>query len=254
MTNLFNTSVTNGETPIDPQKNYFEELVGDDKKFKTPQDLARAKLESDSFIERLKRENEQIRTELNARLTVEQLMDKVTASKETPNQPLGNQPENNGEGGAKTFNEEDIARIVEQRITEKERTRIQESNLNQVRQALTEKFGPDFASQLKQTADSFGVGEEFLNNLAKEQPRAFLALVDREGPKTPQNTQVNLFTPSPSVQTPRTQGFTPTGDRKMSYYEDLKRKDQALYWSPKVQNQMHQDAIKLGDVFFDVNT
>ena len=54
---LFNTKSTSQTVSIDPDKDYFEELVGDDKPFKSPKDLARAKLESDKFIEQLKQEN-----------------------------------------------------------------------------------------------------------------------------------------------------------------------------------------------------
>ncbi len=258
MTDLFNTnnSATNGDNApvLDPQRDYYSELVGEDKKFKTQQDLARAKLESDAFIERLKRENEGIRTDLNTRLTVEQLMDKITATKDTPPPNSGNQSDNNGDGGSKNFSEEDIAKIVEQRISRSETLRIQEANLNQVRSALEQKYGPEFATHLKQTASTLGVGEEFLNDMAKNQPKAFLALVDREGPKTTQTNQNSLFTPTASAQIPQPPGFTPTGERKMSYYEELKRKDSALYWSPKVQNQMHQDALRLNEAFFDIKT
>lgn len=251
MTDLF-SSTTNGDAPVvDPSKNYLEELVGEGKKFKSQEDLARAKLESDAFIARLQGELQGIRTELNTRLTVEQMMDKITAAKEATNSNTnGNQPVVNGDSGAKSLTEEDLTALVEDRISKIEKARIQESNLNQVRQVLTEKFGADFPSHLKQTAATLGVGEEFLNNLAKEQPKAFLALVGQEVPKT-SNPQPNLFTPTPSQQIPRTSSFTPTGERKKSFYDDLKTKDAAAYWSPKVQNQMHQDAIKLGEVFFD---
>ena len=252
LTDLF-SSTTNGDAPVvDPSKNYLEELVGEGKKFKSQEDLARAKLESDAFIARLQGELQGIRTELNTRLTVEQMMDKITAAKEATNSNTnGNQPVVNGDSGAKSLTEEDLTALVEDRISKIEKARIQESNLNQVRQVLTEKFGADFPSHLKQTATNLGVGEEFLNNLAKEQPKAFLALVgQQDAPKAPQ-VQNTLFAPTPSQQIPKTPGFAPTGERKKSFYDDLKRKDAAAYWSPKVQNQMHQDAIKLGEVFFD---
>ncbi len=252
MTDLF-SSQTNGDAPVvDHSKNYLEELVGEGKKFKTQEDLARAKLESDAFIARLQGELQGIRTELNTRLTVEQMMDKITAAKEATNSNTnGNQPVVNGESGTKSLTEADLTALVEDRLSKLEKARIQEANLNQVRQALTEKFGADFPSHLKQTAINLGVGEEFLNNLAKEQPKAFLALVgQQDAPKAPQ-VQNTLFAPTPSQQIPKTPGFAPTGERKKSFYDDLKRKDAAAYWSPKVQNQMHQDAIKLGEVFFD---
>jgi hypothetical protein len=38
-------------------------------------------------------------------------------------------------------------------------------------------------------------------------------------------------------------------ERTWTYYQDLKKKDEKRYWSPKVQFQMHNDAIALQDKF-----
>lgn len=253
MTDLFTQTNTNNP-PTDTNKNYFEELVGEGKKFKSQEDLARAKVESDRFIEQLKGELGGIRQELNTRLTIEQMMDKIsTPRSETPNSESGShQPSGNGEGGAKQITEEDIARLVEQRLSQADKLRTQEANLNFVRSSLEEKYGPQFATHLKEAASTLGVGEEFLNNLAKEQPKAFLKLIENETPKQPTASNTNgLFTPPQGRQMAPVKGFTPTGDRKMSYYNDLKAKDPSTYWSPSVQNQLHQDALRLGETFFD---
>lgn len=252
MTNLFNSDPNTPVTP-DPTKQYFEELVGDGKKFKSPEDLARAKLESDRFIEQLKGEMAGLRQDLSTRLTLEQMMDKIAATPKAPNpEPVNNQSPSNGEGGVKLTTEEDIARIVEQRLSEAEKLRNQEANLNQVRQLLSEKYGPDFATHLKQAATNLGVGEDFLNNLAKEQPKAFLRLVEAEAPKQQSPAASGLFTPPKGQNTPvNGTGFSPSGDRKQSYYDSIKQKDPATYWSASVQNQLHKDAIRLGEAFFD---
>lgn len=252
MTDLFTQNTDN--TSADPNKKYYDDLVGEGKKFKTQEDLARAKIESDRFIEQLKGELGGIRQELNTRLTLEQMMDKISAPKEPLNPDSGNnQLPGNGEGGAKQLTEEDFDRIIEQRLSKADKARTQEANMNYVRTALEEKYGPQFATHLKETASTLGVGEEFLNNLAKEQPKAFLRLVESEVPKQPQAAPNGLFTPPQGRQVTPTKTFTPTGDRKMSYYNDLKSKDPSLYWSPSVQNQLHQDAIRLGETFFDTN-
>lgn len=254
MTDLF---TNNQQTPVtpDPSKAYFDELVGEGKKFKTPEDLARAKLESDRFIEQLKGEMAGLRQDLNTRLTVEQMMDKIAAPSQAPNpEPVNNQSPSNGEGGAKQFTEEDIARLVEQRLTQSEKLRTQEANMNLVRDSLIEKYGPDFATHLKQTATNLGIGEDFLNNMAKEQPKAFLKLIEAEGPKATNTGPSGLFTPPKGQSVPSNSGsFAPTGERKQSYYDSIKQKDPALYWSASVQNQLHKDAIRLGEAFFDTN-
>lgn len=252
MTDLF---TQNTSPAVDPNKQFFNELVGDDKKFKTQEDLARAKVESDRFIDQLKGELAGLRQDLNTRLTIEQMMDKISAPKEPLNPDSGsNQPTGNGEGGSnKQLTEDDIDRLVEQRLSKADKLRTQEANLNYVRTALEEKYGPQFATHLKESASALGVGEEFLNSLAKEQPKVFLKLIESETPKQQSAALTGLFTPPQGRQTAPNKSFTPTSDRKMSYYNDLKAKDPSLYWSPSVQNQLHQDAIRLGETFFDTN-
>src|SRR5688572_2981716 len=46
-------------------KNYFDELVGEGRKFKTQEDLARAKFESDQYIETMKMRMDEFRDEID---------------------------------------------------------------------------------------------------------------------------------------------------------------------------------------------
>src|SRR5712672_125043 len=57
-------SLTEGAEPsleLDPTKEYLQELVGDGKKFKSPEDLARGKYEADSYIKILERRLDEMR-------------------------------------------------------------------------------------------------------------------------------------------------------------------------------------------------
>ena len=254
MTGLFEQSQTTGtNTEIDPNKNLLEELVGDGKKFKTPEELARGKAEADRFIQQLQGELAGLRTELSTRQTLEQLMDKMSADKGTENTNQShNQNSQVGDGqNVKAFTEEDIARLVEERLSKAEQARIHQSNLAHSKKALEESFGPDYVTHLKAKAQELGVSEEYLNNMAKETPKAFLKLVEADGAQ--RATAPSLFSPPPSQQLPSqsNRSFAPTGQRKQSWYEDLKRKNASEYWSPAIQNQMHKDAISLGETFFD---
>src|SRR2546426_10450626 len=61
MTNLLDN--TDLPPEVDPNKDYLAELVGDGKKFKTSQDLARGKFEADQYIEVLKRRQDEMRAD-----------------------------------------------------------------------------------------------------------------------------------------------------------------------------------------------
>lgn len=235
--------------------NPLEELVGEGKKFKTPEDLARGKLESDQFIERLKGELAGLRSELNTRQTLEQLMDKMAAGSgsttDNSNQMANNQTPTNGDG-TKSFTEDDVMRIVESKLSEAEKIRVQNNNLSLVRNALSERYGNDYVSKLKESAQHLGVDENFLQDMAKNQPKAFLKLIDSEaagGNTNAASSNNSLFAP-PTGQNLRSE-FKPNAGRTKGYYDQLKAKSPSEYWSPAIQNQMHKDALSLGEKFFD---
>lgn len=245
--NLFATDPSATPVPVaDPNKNYLEELVGEGKKFKTPEELARGKAESDAFILRLTKEQEDLRKELNTRLTMEQYLDQLRAAPPVSQTPLPNEP--NGNGGqpdASSLKAEDVERIIDQRVTAREQERIQNDNLRMVKDTLTQSLGPEFPSKLKEIGNQLGMSEQDMSDLAKLKPKALLALVERAEPvKTQQQT---LFTPPQGQLTQMRQSLV---DRTSSFYNDLKKKNPKEYWDPKVQNQMHQDAIRLQEKFF----
>src|SRR5690242_15072647 len=76
---LFNPDGSDLEPVIgeDPNADPLELLVGEGKKFKTPQDLAKGKMESDKFIVQLQKEQAALREELNKRLSVEEFVEKM---------------------------------------------------------------------------------------------------------------------------------------------------------------------------------
>jgi len=252
LTDLFTAPTTSDTTATEAT---FEALVGEGKKFKTPEDLAKAKAESDRFIQQLQGELSGLRQELSTRQTLEQLMDKVNTQRAPDSTSQShNQNSQDGEGttAVKSLTEEDIGRLVEQRLTQAEQARIHQSNLNQVKQALSESLGPDYVTHLKAKAQELGVTEEYLSGLAKEAPKALLKLVGAG--ETQKATAPGLFTPPASHALPNAnkQGFAPTGQRKQSWYENLRKSNPTEYWSPATQNRMHQEAISLGESFFDV--
>lgn len=247
MTDLFKDP--QDQEDLDTTKNFLEELVGEGKKFKTEQDLARGKVEADRFIAQLQGEIAGIRQELTTRLTLEQFMDKMNI-KDGAGAPSQNGSDNQEDrsGGEKQLSLEDIQRLIDEGVTKKETQRAQERNLEFVQQKLVESFGNEYVSKLKATSQETGLSEQALQNMAKESPKAFLKLVGAT--ETRQQSPANsLFTP-PANQARNPSGFQPTGEKTKSYYDELKKRNAAEYWSPTVQNQMHKDAQRLGERFF----
>ena len=97
---------------VDPNKNYLEELVGEGKKFKDPVALARSKVESDRHIAKLESELKAIRTDMNSRLSLEDLVTKLASARPEPSPPassgdLGDSNQN----ASKPLTPEDLAKL-----------------------------------------------------------------------------------------------------------------------------------------------
>jgi hypothetical protein len=245
--NLFTGDPGAVTPPVDTNKNYFEELVGEGKKFKTPEELARGKAEADAFIEQLKAEQAKLREDLNTKLTLEQYIDKMAATGQNPNPPP-NEPNGNQGENLQGLKPEDVERLIDQRVSAREAERIQTENLRTVKETLSQTLGPDFPTKLKSISQSIGMSEDDMNDMARLRPKALLALVQAQNPGQTQVQFPGPFTPPTSVNRPQT---SVTGDRTKKFYDDLKAKDPKAYWTPKIQNQIHQDALRLGEKFFD---
>ena len=80
-----------------------------------------------------------------------------------------------------------------------------------------------------------------LRDIASESPSAFFTLIGQ-----PEKTF------SPMVQgSVRTEGVNmqASADRNWSYYQNLRRENPNQYYSPKIQQQLIQDKMKMGDKF-----
>lgn len=244
MTNLFQDDSDNS---IDPDKDYFSELVGEGKKYKDQTAAGRALVEKDSFIDRLKAEAAGLRQELSTRLKLEEVVSKISSA--TP--PNNDDNQNREQGLDKAANQltsEDVSKLVTQAMSETEKKTQRAKNTSYVEETLKEAFGPTFRRTIKAQAEKLGVGEEFLSTLAQDQPNAFLKLMDvgerRENnstatnaPHTTVNTEALRFRPSNSV-------------KRMSHYEEMRKKEPKKYWSVAVQNEIHAEALKQGESFF----
>ena len=231
------------------QQNFYSELVGDGKKFKDNEALARSKYEADQHIDRLQKEMKGLREDLNSRLTLESLVDKLE-QRQTQNLQ-GNLDNTNVRSPSGNENEQSnlnpalIDSLVDKKLSDFEKSRRRSENAALVTKELRDRFGDNYVVHLENEAQKMGVGKEFLNNLAAEEPRAFLQLF----PGSSQQQKVDLGTsPRSSVQST----FKPSNNnRTEKYYEQLRKDNPKLYWEPKTQMQLHSDALQQGDNFFD---
>ncbi len=231
---------------VDPSKDYLSELVGEGKKFKDPGALALSAVHKDRHIAKLESELKAIRTDMNSRLSLEELVTKLSSQKPSDS----GQPDDSGsnQNASATLTPEDLAKLVDERVSQLTAREQAKSNLNTVKATLKEAWGADFPSKLRDKAAELGVGEGFLNDLAATQPKAFLKLVEAE--KTPSTQPTVKDTGSPlfgrqvdsSKQT--TQPVSDAGFRGKSYYNKLRAESPGKFWDPKIQIEMNEMAMK----------
>lgn len=229
---------------VDHEKDYFAELVGPEAKFKTPQDLARGKVESDLFIEQLKRENAEMRNDLSTRIKYEEFLDRVERAKLSNE---GNQPNEEQQGQQKSaMSPEELEQLLDRKFREREARSTATQNLTEVQNKLRETLGPNYALKVREQAQALGLSTEFLNNLAATQPKAFYRMLDID---TSKGTSPSVSPPKTSVNT---EGFVPsTGTaRGKSYFDEILKKDRLVYFTPKVQNEIFAAIKEMGEEKF----
>lgn len=240
---------------IDPNKDYLAELVGEGRKFKTEKDLARGKYESDLYVNTLTRQLDELRTDYlklrddyTARAKLEELIGQLEA-KQTQQLSNSEQPKANEVKDKPGIDPNEMKSLISSSIQEYETTKKQNENFNLVKEKLKEQFGDNYPSVLKQQIENLGLTEEDVNALARKSPNAFFRTI---GVDKPENKE--LFQ-NPLSSSLKSETFRPKGAQKRtrSYYLEMKKNNPKAYLDSKTNVQMHNDAMELGEAFFDVD-
>jgi hypothetical protein len=223
-------------------------LPGENKKFKSLESLAEAKLNADLHAKTLERENNELRQdylrlreEYNARAKLEELMTNLQ------NQQLTSSNQNqNANEAPKPIQPEEIESLVDRRLSLIERQRKESTNFNTVRAKLQEQFGNSYQNALKERIDEIGLTTEYVDELAKRSPQAFFRVMGLDQPPA------ETFQ-APVRSTQASSGFKPTGAKKRtwSYYQELKKANPNIYYDRATAVQMEKDAQELGEAFRD---
>lgn len=236
---LFDTDIN---PELDPAKDYLVELVGEGKKFKDVNSLAKGKAESDLYVKHLLTQLDTLKQDLMARKRLEEIAETLGKQPATPQAP---EPELREREPALAV--EDLEELINKKLETREALKTRESNVREVMSTLKTALGPDYVDTLKAKGAELGLSQNEMNEMAATKPKLFLKLVGAEN--TPANAGNNLFVPPPQSQSA---GFKPSViERNKGFYDKLKKTDPNLYWRNDTQVQMHKDAVRLKDRFFD---
>jgi hypothetical protein len=231
--------------PTDP--NYLEELVGDNKKFKSAEELAKGKYIADNYIQTLESQLDQLRSdyiklneEQSAKAGLQELIDKMNSQKPvTPD--ITKVPD-----VKPTIDPKQIEDLIDSRMSQREQARRESENVNLVKNKLQEKWGKEYHNSLQQRISDIDLTSDQFNQMAKNNPKTLIKLLELDSQQ--QVPSRDPFAPPRSHI--RSDNFKPkTETRDWAWYQDLKVKDPKKYYSPATNVQMHKDALELGAAF-----
>lgn len=228
---------------VNEDHDYLSDLVGEGKKYKDPQSLAKALLHSQIHIKDLEKENADFRQAVQQGLTREEFYEALkTLQKPSPS----NEPQEGREPEREEVSKEQIQALVRESVNQSMSERQQEANLAYSVTKAREALGEGFQKMLKDRARDLGESEAELTILARNKPKVFLELMI---PKSPDNPQIPGI-PRSQLDSGKSSSGMGSEVRNLAYYKRLKQTDPARYKSPQNEIQMHKDALALGEKFF----
>lgn len=239
---------------VDPNKNYLEELVGDGKKFKTVEDLARGKYEADLHVslknrelDTLTKDYSKLREDYNAAPKLQEVLDKLLAGKDTSSNT--NTPVNEDNSNESAFDPAQFDSKIEAKFHEIETKRKSQENWNIVKDKLQEKFGERFPDMLASQTQKLGLTADRVDDLARTSPSAFFRLMGLEDTQT----QDSFQSPPRSTQNATTFAPSTNKSRKWSDWKNLQKTQPNLFSDSKAHNQMMADIKAIGEkAFYDI--
>jgi hypothetical protein len=238
------------QTEGDKTGSALEQLVGEDKKFKTVEDLAKGKLQADAHIEQLEGETKLVRDKL---AELEGADEKEATVAELLKAVREHQKVQGDEEGDK-LSDEDLSKKIREVMQGETEAQTRAKNRGKANQAVLDKMNGDVEAAriyLAERAKQLGMSPEALAELGETSPEAFTKLVEVEQSTGSQgitglpggaDTGASLGTDKP---------MEIDGHKTKAYYDKLKASLTPLeYWTdPKLQGQYYKDAMALGDRF-----
>jgi len=230
--------------PVESYVTKLAEAKGDN--WKDPEVLAKGKIEADSHIEQLERQLLEMKEDLGKQDYSKQLLEELQNKAADPTTANTAMPNNNNGGTVQentnsNVSEADLKSLVEKTLSERDRESVIKKNLSLVDQELENSFGTEALNRVKEKSKELGISMQRLQEVAAESPNAFFSLIGEPKKDFKPMVQGSVRTESVNMQS--------SSERNWKYYQNLRRENRNLYYSPKVQQQILQDKQRLGEQF-----
>lgn len=233
-----------GETP--PAEEYLAQFVGEGKKFKTAEDLAKAYANADTHIGELRTDLQSTREFISEELRklAEQ---RNAAPPANPNPETGSNP-NPAPAAPSGAEVEDLDTRIAKALETRDTVQRFQKNASIVQDVLVEQLGgvKEAAEAVIKKAVELGLEPSDMKELAAKSPKAFLATM---GISETKPTSHSTPAPASDVNVHNINAGNPKPNT-YAYFEEIRKSDPKLYWNPKTQSAMHKAAQDMGEAFF----
>lgn len=211
-------------------------LVGEGKKYKSVDDLAKAYLSADDFIEKLKAENAELRTKSTSSKTIEDVLEQLNRQQSQPVDQQG------------SLSISDLSKIVEQTVTGLETKKQRESNLLTADKRMKEVFGEQANQKFAEVAKTPEL-KKIYTELAAVDPEKFVSLfVSPDVPKNVVDTGGSVNTTVRYSDTNNSSRAAQVGTKE--YFDNIRRTKPALYYSQDFQLNMDRTVRSNPDLYY----
>jgi hypothetical protein len=223
-TTVFSGDQTVEQQPTQAEQDLVSILVGEGKKYKDVNDLAKAYMSADDFIETLKKENHELRGKANTEATLDTILERLQQQQNTVQ---ADKPKN------ESLSVSELQKLVEQTVTGLDNNKQRQANLAKADKMLKEKFGDKAVDVYRSKASSEKLNAVYME-LASVDPDQFIALF--VGGEVTNNTTVDEGGSKNSLNFSQ-------GDRKgvegtKEYFDNIRRTDPRKYYSQDFQLKM----------------
>lgn len=240
---------------------FLGQLVGEGKKYSDPENLAKAYHHADSYIKTLESQTEELRTELEKRMALEDFIKKSKddnkAIEETvdrdqaPDAPAEvTTPAAEAPKTSSGVDESELLKRLKAELEAEDQQKKAQSNIARVEEALLSHYGDDDSvnQAINDKAAEIGVSVDFLKDVATKSPDGFFKLVGLDAPKktaNPLSNSVNTAGLKPAAEA----SSQPSPGTK-AYFDQIRKEDKRRYLSREVQLQMHKASMENPEKFF----
>ncbi len=242
---------TNQNQEAHNQQDFLQKVVQEKgEQWQDPQTLAKGYVNAQEYIKQLEQQTQEMREDLGKKDYAEKLLKELQGT-QAPNSGVSTEVSKQNTGDTTTENttptvsEQDLKGLIEETLTQREEENTSRQNLKATDDKLQELFGTEVEAEVSKRIGSLGMSKERAMQIAAESPTAFFKLIGEDVHKESNPVRQGTVNTEASLMNQA------SGKRNWKYYQDLRRENKKLYYSPKTQNQMLKDRQEQGERFYN---